>query len=161
MGQARPVTARERARILKLAEEGMSCGKIAKQLGRSPDTISRIAREAGHTWGNTNLAKAHEAARAYGAEARARTAAKLHAEADRLIADLHKPHVTFKIGGKDNVYTEHQLPEPDVEAKFTIIRAAAQAMRTVLEIDSHDNRSQDVDQAAGLIVQLVDSIRGT
>jgi hypothetical protein len=154
------ITDAERRRILDHLATGASCNATAKKFRRSPDTISRIAKKAGHSFGHTNLARAHEARKAYGAEARAATASRLHEEADRLLAELHEPHVVWNIGGKDNVYTEHRHPEPDVGAKYTMIRAAREAMRTVLDIDRHDNRQGDVEQAAGLIVDLVDGLRG-
>lgn len=155
----KPLTDAERDRILDHLATGASCNATAKHFGRSPDTISRIAKKAGHAFGHTSLARAHEARKAYGAEQRATTAARLHEEADRLLDQLHEPHVVWNIGGKDNVYTEHEHPEPDVGAKHTLIRGAREAMRTVLDIDRHDNRQGDVDQAAGLIVDLVDGIR--
>lgn len=156
----KPVTDDERRRILEHLRTGASCNATAKKFHRSPDTVSRIAKKAGHSFGHTNLARAHEARKAYGAEQRASTAARLHEEADRLLDALHEPHRVWNIGGKDNVYTEHRHPEPDVGAKYTMIRAAREALRTVLDIDRHDNRQGDVDQAAGLIVDLVDGIRG-
>lgn len=157
---AKKVTPQERADIIALIREGRSCRDVAETSGRSPDTISRIARDIGHAFGHTNLDRAHEARRAYGAEARAVTAARLHEEADRLLDQLHEPHLVWAFGGKHNEYAEHLHPEPDVGAKNTLIRAASTALKTVLDIDKHDNRAGEVDQAAGLIVDLVDSLRG-
>lgn len=159
---AKRVTDNERAKILAHLQTGASCNATAKKFGRSTSTISKIARQEGHNFGDSahsRLARAHEARRAYGAEARAETAAKLHAEANRLLEQLRQQHVAWSFGGRDNVYNEHVFDEPDQATKFTIIRSVATAMKTVLEIDKHDNRASDVDQAAGLIVELVDSLR--
>jgi IS30 family transposase len=155
----KPVTDDERRRILDHLATGASCNATAKKFHRSPDTISRIAKKAGHSFGHTNLARAHEARKSYGAEQRASTAARMHEEADRLLDQLHRPHLVWSFGGRDNEYNERLHDEPDVAAKYTMIRAAREAMRTVLDIDRHDNRQGDVDQAAGLIVDLVDGIR--
>lgn len=141
---AKPLSDAEREQIIDLLHAGESRNDIAARVGRSPGTITNIAREIGHRFGQTNLARAHEARRAYGAEARAATAARLHQEADLLLEQLHRPHLVFNIGGKDNVYTEHELSEPDVGAKLNLIRAAREALRTVLEIDKHDNRGDEV-----------------
>jgi len=43
----RPVTDAERERVAALHADGLSCAAIARELGRSRSTISRIARDAG------------------------------------------------------------------------------------------------------------------
>jgi hypothetical protein len=159
----RRITDAERRRILDHLATGASCNATAKKFRRSASTVSKIARQAGHDFGenaHSRLARAHVSRKAYGAEARAATLARFHEETDRFLDQLHERHVAFSFGGKDNTYNEHEFDEPDAQTKATLVRAAREAMRTVLDIDRHDNRQGDVEQAAGLIVDLVDGLRG-
>lgn len=136
---AKPLTEAERQHIIDLCHAGQSRNDIARAVGRSPDSISRVAHTIGHRFGQTNLARAHEARRAYGAEARAETARRFHERANELLEQMDGEYLVFSFGGRDNTYNEQRLSEPPVEAKRQLIQAAAQAMRTVLEVDKHDN----------------------
>jgi DNA-binding CsgD family transcriptional regulator len=140
---AKPLTTDERQQIEQLLAEGKSYREIAETVGRSHGTIGKIARTIGHHSGQTNLARAHEARSAYCAERRAVLAARFTEECERLLDELRAPYVAFNFGGKDNTYAEHELAEPDVQAKRLLIQAAREAMRTVLDIDRHDNRAEE------------------
>lgn len=56
---------------------------------------------------------------------------------------MHGKYKVHNFGGKDNTFNEKTLDEPPTEAKFTMVRAVGQAMKTVLEIDKHDNRDSE------------------
>lgn len=140
---AKPLTDDERARIVDLLNEGHSANDIAKRTHRSVNTVSRIAKSIGHQFAQTNLARAHEARSAYSAERRATIAARLTVEAELLLDELHGEYLVHNFGGKDNTYAEHKLEQPPTEAKHTIVRAVGQAMKTVLDIDKHDNRDAE------------------
>jgi hypothetical protein len=143
---AKQLTEKERQRIIELCKEGKSCCKIAKEVGRSKDSVSRIAKSIGHKFGQSNADNAHEARKWYCAESRALIAARLEEEANLLLDDLHKPHVAFNFGGKDNDYNDHHFDEPPTEAKFTIMRSVQAAVRTVSDIVKVDNRGDDETQ---------------
>jgi hypothetical protein len=140
---AKALSQEERDEIIDLLPTGKSAREIAALTGRAVDTVSRIARSVGHDFGRPNLARAQEAKSAYSAERRALLAAKLTEEAELLLEQLHEPYTVFNFGGKENTYNEAQFDEPPVDAKFTIIRGAREALRTVLDIDRHDNRNDD------------------
>jgi transposase len=144
---AKPLDDAERQQIIDLLQQGKSRNDIAAATGRSNGTISRIAASIGHTFGQSNLAHAHEARSAYSAERRARIAERFTEEAEKLLDQLHGGYLVFNFGGRDNTYEEHELLEPPVEAKRQLIQAAREAMRTVLDIDKHDNHN-DEDLAA-------------
>ena len=143
----RKITDDEHTRIVELLGEGHSHATIGRQIGRSASTVGNIARSIGHRSGQTNLARAHEARSAYCAERRASLAARFTEECEELLEQLHRPHLAYNFGGKDNTYEEHELSEPGVAEKRMLIQAAREAMRTVLDIDRHDNRA-DVGGAA-------------
>lgn len=140
---AQPVTDDERAEIIALIQSGQSCKAVAKTVGRSPDTISRIARSIGWTFGRTNLERARETRSAYCAERRAEIAATATEKAERLLAEMEEPFVAFNFGGKDNTYNEHHLDRPPTDAVRAMVQSFRDLMRTVIDIDRHDNQAED------------------
>lgn len=140
---ANPLTPDERTQIADMLKAGHSYTHIANTVGRSRGTVGNIARSIGHTAGKTNLSRAHEARSAYCAERRALLASRLTEEAEKLLDQLHQPHVAYNFGGKDNTYVEHEMSEPGVLEKHKLVQAAREALRTVLDIDRHDNRADD------------------
>ena len=135
---AKPLSNEERQQIIDLLPTGKSCRGIAKEVGRSPSTVGKIAKDEGHVFGRLNLERACEATRAYGKERRATFVQRLHEESERLIEQLHGKYLVYNFGGRDNTYAEHTLTEPPVDAKFTIMRAIGQAQKTALDILKYD-----------------------
>lgn len=140
---AKPLTNDERAEIVRHIESGKGCAETAKIMNRSADTVSRIAHSIGWTFGVTNLARAHGARSAYCAEARAGIAALATERAQSMLERWEQEYLVFNFGGKDNDYNEHVLSEPPVEAKRAMAQTFRDLMRTVLDIDRHDNRADE------------------
>jgi hypothetical protein len=140
---AKPLTQEERDEIIDLLPTGKSAREIAAHTGRSVDTVSRLARSVGHAFGQTNLARAHEARSAYSAERRAESAARAQELADKLLGKASGKYLVFNFGGRDNDYNEHELEEPPVEALRQIAASYRDLMRTVLDVDRHDNRNDE------------------
>lgn len=145
-----PLTADERAELLELMGQGLTRNEVAKRSGRSASTVTRVAREVGHDFTAAQSAKtqakleaAHAARSAYSAERRAAIAARLTEEAELLLEQLHQPHRAFNFGGRDNTFAEATLDEPPVDAKRALVQSAEIALRTVLNIDKHDNRASE------------------
>lgn len=156
---AKPLTEEQRQQIIDLLPTGRSCNDIAKQVGRSPDTVSRIAKSVGHAFGHMNLARAHEVRRAYGVEARARRVALAHERMLRILERMGQPHTRYHFGGKDNTLNSVELDEPDSEMLRQYASAYASLSKAEADTLRHDERSDDVDRASGLIVDLVESLR--
>jgi transposase len=140
---AKPLTDDERQQIIDLCEQGRSCRDIAAQVGRSHDTVSRIAKEIGHRFGRTNLSRAQEARSAYSAEKRAELAARATERAQEVLERMSGPYLVFNFGGRDNTYEEHTLEEPPTEAVRAMAQTFRDLMRTVLDVDRHDNRNDE------------------
>lgn len=133
----------ERERIIAAFSSGKSCNQLAKEFGRSPQTISNIARSVGHQFGYLNAIHAHEARKAYGAEWRANARQKLADAFDDLLADLKRPALVYSFGGRDNTYNEHELEKPDAKIKRDLIAAASTTMRTINEMDKAEQGGAD------------------
>lgn len=155
---AAKLTDDERQAIVDLIETGKSARDVAREAGRSVDTISRIARDIGWQFGRPNLVRAREARSAYAAERRASIASRITEEVELLLDQLHGEYLAFNFGGKDNTYEEHTLAEPPIEAKRAILQSVATAVRTVLDIDRHDNRA---DSGASAVDDWLRSIIGS
>lgn len=82
-----PVTDAERARVVELHGQGASRGAIARQLGRSPDTVGRIAAAAGLSWDRGRTAVAVAAKQM---DNRARRAALISGMYDRALKVLER-----------------------------------------------------------------------
>lgn len=143
---AKPLTDQEKERIADLLQQGHSRADIAKQTGRGVGSIDRIAKAIGWKSDQSIASRtrvAQEARSAYTAERRALIAARLTEESELLLDELHGPYKVHNFGGKDNTFNEATLDQPTTDAKHTIVRAVGQAMKTVLDIDKHDNRDSE------------------
>lgn len=157
---AKKLTDDEKQRIVELLEQGKSRAQIAKETGRGVGSVDRVAKSIG--WKADQSIAAHtrvarEARSAFSAERRALIAARLTEEAELLLDELHGKYLVHNFGGKDNTYAEHELDQPPTEAKFTMVRAAGVAMKTVLEIDKHDTKT---DEAGSEFDQWLATMKG-
>lgn len=80
----RRVTDAERRRVAELHAQGLSRGAIARELGRSGDTIGRIADKLGLTWDRSKTAVAVKAKQADNRARRAELSRLLLDDAHRL-----------------------------------------------------------------------------
>lgn len=152
----------ERQQIIDLFDTGMSCNAIARQVGRSTNTVSRIAKDVGHAWGQANIVRAHEAARAFTAERRAVAAARAQERVDEILETFWDPReqVVVMHGGRgEGSSTEVVRVAPDARAISDLAKAVNTLQRTVLDISKHDVKA-DEGQEAGMLVQFVDTLRG-
>lgn len=115
----------KRALMRKLHADGLSAGKIARELGVATSTVSRWAKADGLSFDRSSIAKTLAAQQVDLAAGRQRLAEKMLAAAEQMLDDLNKPYIVFSFGGRDNVYNEHQLDQPPVETKRNIITTAA------------------------------------
>ncbi len=150
---AKPLTDQERQAIADLIRTGKSRNEVAALCGRSPDTVSRIATDIEWTFGQTNVARAHEARSAYAKERRAELAAGAMERAQELITgfEAEQAHVT----------SMGEVVSAPLDAKGQKDRAQAVQLltRTVLDIARHDSAA-DEGKARGLLERLIDGIEG-
>jgi hypothetical protein len=139
--------------------DGRSARVIGKAHGVSDATVRRIANQEGidDAWSRDKTKKATEAAVADARAIRAATSRRFLDETNLLLDQLHQPHTAFNFGGKDNTYEEHEFPEPPVDAKRTLITAAAIAYDKHLAQERHDAvENQDMSSVDSWLEAMVD-----
>lgn len=146
--------------IQKLAKEGLSLSQIAKKTGVSRNTCKKYAEVVGVDFGanrNPGLKVAVEN-RTLDLKARRQALAiRLLDETDELLDSLHKEHLAFSFGGKDNDYAEKLIDAPPAADKKHIVSAASMLMQKHLEYIKHDN-DNGASEAVSLISRIVDSL---
>lgn len=157
MVAGRPVNDDDRRRVAELHAAGMSCAAIAARIGRARSTVSKIAAAAGLAFDRAQT-KTATAARVADAKARrAQLAALLVEDAHRLRAQLWEPCTLVKIGGKDNVATEHPLPRPLFDDQLRIVQAtslAAERHARLVELDADTG----IDDGKAMLSELMGAL---
>lgn len=137
---ARPVTDQTKADVRRLHAEGLSRNAIARQLERSPRTVSVICEEAGLTFDRTATAVATEAAKA---DARARRVAlveRAYARAEAIYSRLEADTTTGyrftspTVNGIESKTLDH-VPAQDERA---LAMAAGQHLAQAAKLEALD-----------------------
>jgi transposase-like protein len=145
----------EREQIIAEFATGKSCRQIAKQFGRATQTISNIARDAGHSFGQTNAEHARAVKAVYDSERRARIIANELEAIERLQAQRFAETLVYNFGGRENTYNEHMIAEPDFRSKRDLTAAISTAVKTVMELD----RAEQANSADELLIEFTTAIR--
>lgn len=150
MAKPSPVGDQDRERVRELHAQGLSRNAIARQLGRSGRTVSRIAVELGLSFDRAPMVAAATEARKEDAKARrSALALALLDDAERLRGQMFAPAKAFNFGGKDNVYNETTLEEPTFADKRNIAQAVSTLLEKSIRLDAYDRETgsgTDVDR---------------
>jgi hypothetical protein len=142
-----PVTDAERDRVAELHAQGQSRAQIGRELGRSPNTIGRIATAAGLSWDRTATADATRARQVDLAARRAELAALLLHDAFTLRERLYAATIVYAFT-KDGDYVEHTLPSPpsgDLRNTMTTIAVAIDKHLALVKVDVDSTGKAAVD----------------
>lgn len=140
---AKRISDTERERIIAEFATGKSCNQIAKEFGRSNNTISRIARDAGHKFAQVNAERAREINRGYTAERRAKIRLSTVQVIEDRLGEFNAPTLVYNFGGKDNDYNEHTLDKPDARTMRDLAQTIATLWRVVESIDKAEQGESD------------------
>ena len=151
---AAKLTEDERSDIIGMIRAGRSCNAIAREAGRSTNTISRIAKDIGWTFAQVNAARAREQRAAYHAEVRANIAAKAAQRAQEILDEFNDTQPVVVGNGE---YVEVRNLALDARGQKDRAQAAQLLARTVLDIARLDEKA-DEGQAKGLLERLVDGL---
>jgi hypothetical protein len=156
-GDRNPVTDAERQRVLDLitADPTRSAGSIAREVGRSHQTVQRIGAAAGHSWDRSATKNATQARQADNAARRAAVSARFLDKANELLDQMEGPFLAFNFGGRDNTYNEHELERPPTGDLRNLMVAAATAFDKHLAAERHESGDPDV----SVVVDLRESMR--
>lgn len=139
---AKPITDEERGRVRDLHTAGRNRNQIARELGRSGSTISKIAADLGLSFDRTTVKAATEARVA---DAKARRAQLMHElldDAERLRSQLFAPTTIHSFGGKDHTYNSRSVDQPLFRDQRDIMQATNTAIAASLRLDLHDADNQ-------------------
>jgi hypothetical protein len=142
-----------KAEVVRLARAGVARNAIATQLGIGRASVTGICQRAGVKFDRAATKLATEAHRVDMAARRAELAQGLLDDVAKLRSQLFTPAVVFNIGGKDNVYTEHEVPEPPAESKLKLMQAVGAAIDRHIRLDLHDS-DRSADDAKSLLGEL-------
>ncbi|MFF3398257.1 helix-turn-helix domain-containing protein [Streptomyces sp. NPDC002659] len=154
----RPVTEEDFNAVRDLHAQGFGRNEIARQINRAQRTVSLIAQELGLEFDvtMTEVATRHRIAQLE--EKRTILAEALTDDALKLTEQLWQPAKVFNIGGKDNVYTEQEVPEPPADAKRALMAAAvAAANQSVRLVPPKD--TDGAEEVGSLLTSLFDRLR--
>jgi hypothetical protein len=156
---ARPITDEDRRRVKALHAAGRNRNQIAKEIGRSGSTVSKIAAELDLSF-DREAAKAATEARV--ADAKARRVDLMHAlldDAERLRQQLFAPTRIHSFGGKDNTYASRDVDQPLFRDQRDIMQSVSTAITASLRIDDHDT-DNGAEGARSMVGSLFDALRG-
>ncbi|SNR32946.1 hypothetical protein [Blastococcus mobilis] len=156
-----PLDPAKRAAIADAIRAGGQRNAIAREHGVSPSTVTTIATQEGidGAFDRTATKRATEARNADTSARRAELKSLLVEDAHRLRAQLWQPCTMHNFGGKDNTHNSIDLPQPTFEQQRNIMTSVGIAVQRVADLEKLD-MGGGVEEAAGLIRDLVDSIRG-
>jgi transposase-like protein len=153
-----PLDPAKRAAITADIRAGGGRNAIARKHDVGPSTVTLIAQQEGLTdaFDRTVTKRATKARNADVSARRAELKALLVEDAHRLRALLWEPCTVYKFGGKDNTLNHVDLDEPDFEGKRNLMTSVGIKVEKLERLDLGGG----IEEAAGLIRDLVDSIRG-
>lgn len=155
MAQGRPVEADVRARAIELITAGMPRNAIARELRIAPSSVSKIAADEGLTFDRANQTASATAARQHDLKVRRlELIDELMSKATDHLVAIDQPMMTFNIGGKDNVYTEHELDRAPTGDILNLHRAASLALKDAREL-IRDDDDQGVAEAESMLMNLI------
>lgn len=140
-----PVTDAERDRVRELHGQGKTRNDIAKIMGRSPGTVSTIARELGLAFDRSATAAATHAKQADNKARRAELSEELLRRAGELLGMIDEPHIVYAFGGPENIYNEHQLDRPPTSDIRNLMQSASIALQRHADLERIDSGSQAED----------------
>lgn len=155
MPTLRPWTDDDDQRMVDLHAAGYTLTAIAKELGRSTDTIHKYSKRAGLSWDRSKTAAATEAKKIDVAARRVALEERYLAEALQMLDNLHAPTIMHSFGGKDNVHNCVELDKPLYADQRNIAQASATMANAANRL-----RDMTVDSEASAVDQWVGDMLG-
>lgn len=139
-----PWTPAEDTILRALHEAGRSLHAIAKEMGRSKDTISKKAAALGLTWDRTRTAAAAQAVVVDNKARRVALTATLYTRAEEFLQQITEPHLVFNFGGKENDYNSRLLDRPPTGDIRNLMQSASIALQRARDLENVDANGADL-----------------
>ncbi len=139
MASANPICPAEHRRILELARSGARRNEIARTVGRSPSTITKICNAAGITFDATTTARATEAHAHDLRVRRQQLLDRLIEDAERLRQQIFAPAMVHNFGGRDNTYNSETIEEPTFRDKRDLVSSIATIVGRIIDAEKIDH----------------------
>lgn len=155
---ARPITDNDRAAVRRLHAQGKSRNDIAREIKRSPSTVSKLAAEADLTFERgAEVVAATEARRIDLAARRIQLAELLHIDAEKLREQLWQPTTYGEFAGRDGEWRETHLERPRFGDQRQIIAAAGTAIQQSLKLSPAES-GEGVEQVRSMLGALGEAL---
>lgn len=142
MARSGPLSDETRDAVVRLHGEGYGCNAIARELGISAGSVSKIARDRSLKFDRAATDLATRARTIDLAHTRTLLLQKMSVAASDLLDEIDGPYLVYAFGGRDNTYEEHLLDAPPVEVRRTaIIAAGATVDRVSKYLDTRPDTS--------------------
>lgn len=156
--KTRPVTPEERASIVASIRAGKARNEVARESGRSPGTITTIARDEGLSFERAGeVAAATEARQADNRARRAALIGALYEDADWMRQKLRERHTVHDFT-KDGEFVTGEIDLPTAGDMRAYMTAVGIALDKALLLERADGGADG--QARGLLERLIDGIEG-
>ncbi|MGW7431852.1 helix-turn-helix domain-containing protein [Streptomyces sp. NPDC054861] len=132
-----PITDQDRDDVRRLHAEGKSRNEIARTIGRSGSTVSKIAGSFDPPLSfarGSEVVAATDARRIDLAARRAQFAERLHESAERLHEQLFAPCTIGAFGGKENEWSQVDLDRPPFSDQRQILAGVSIAVDKSLKL---------------------------
>lgn len=153
-----PVTAQDEEAVRRLHAAGRTRNDIAREIGRSPSTVSKLAAKLGLGFDREATAAATAAKTADLAARRIMFAEQLQGSAEQLHAQLFAPCIVGAFGGKDNVWSQKRLDRPMFADQRQIMSSVSIALDKSLKLVPHRDE-QGAAEAVSMLTSLAAGIR--
>ncbi|MEV7991573.1 helix-turn-helix domain-containing protein [Streptomyces sp. NPDC086077] len=157
---ARPITDADRRKVRELHAAGKSRNQIARQINRSPSTVSKIAAAFDPPLSFDRAEQVEAATRVRTADLAARRAAlalDLQGDAERLRAQLWAPTVHGEFAGREGEWHETPLPQPRFGDQRAIIASVQTAVGTSLRLAPAEG-GEDAGQVRSMLGALGEAL---
>ncbi|GGW19877.1 hypothetical protein GCM10018980_25560 [Streptomyces capoamus] len=156
----KPITDQDRDQVRRLHAVGKSRNEIARTIGRSGSTVSKIAAECDPPLSferGPEVVAATDARRVDLAARRALFAERLHESAERLHEQLFAPCTVGAFGGKDNEWSQVDLDRPQFADQRQILAAVSTAVDKSLKLAPAEGgqNAEDVRSMLGTLGEVL------
>ena len=128
------VSAKQKAEIRRLYEEGKGRNQIALELNIGTRQVSEACEEMGLKFSTVMTEKATRAREASSAEKRSLLMQKELEHAQKLQSQMFAPTTMGQFGGRDNTWNEVTIPEPNFADKLRIQQAINGNVNNILRL---------------------------